>query len=41
MQQLDMHVVNEISGGMNAIPGSMLIIAIVSTLICTDSAQIK
>lgn len=41
MQQLDMHVVNEIGGGMNVIPGSMLITAIVSTLICADSAQIK
>lgn len=41
MQQLDIHVLNEIVGGMNTIPGSMIITAIVATLICTDGAQIK
>jgi hypothetical protein len=41
MQQLDIHVLNEIVGGMNTIPGSMIITAIVSTLICINGTQNK
>jgi hypothetical protein len=41
MQQLDIHLVNEIVGGINTIPGSMIITAIVATLICADGAQNK
>jgi hypothetical protein len=41
MQQLDIHVLNEIVGAMNAIPGSMLVTVIMATLICADGAQNK
>jgi hypothetical protein len=41
MQQLDIHAANEISGGMNTIPGSMLVTIVIATLICADGPQNK